>query len=142
MILQHGDTTITSDGAICRKAVNRTGSLSVKGMIVRFDSVFEDLAFIMAPVSCTDSCAIVYDDAIPDGDICRVVIGGVAQILLESVSGTLCGNWVKTSDTEAGRADGSIVSAPIGLPLRYQQIGQSLECKGPGELVRVKLQIA
>jgi hypothetical protein len=113
----------------------------VKGTIVHFISGYDDFSFETSPTKCMESCAVVYDDAVPDGDPCRVVISGIAQVLLESVAGTMCGNWVKTSDVEAGRADGSIVSAPVGVPLRLQQLGQSMEQKGAGELVRIKLQM-
>jgi hypothetical protein len=133
------ESGFTDDGGFYRVAVNKTGSASEKGTVVQFCTGAGDLAFDVAPLSSYGVCGIVYDDGIADGDPCRVVVAGCAKVLLESTTGSTAGHWVRSSDTEAGRANATTPVVPESIPLRFQQLGQAMETKGSGELCSITL---
>lgn len=94
----------TPEGGLYTTLTNKTGSASVKGAIIRASGSNDD-AFILTVAEDYMPIGAVYEAGIADGSECKVVIAGVAEVLLMNSSSATHGYWVKTSDTVAGRAD-------------------------------------
>lgn len=118
------------------KLTNKTGAVSVIGTIVRADTT-TDMAFDIAPINSDEPIGIVAENGIADGDECFIIVGGVAQVLLEDTTASTRGNWVMVSGT-AGRADATNAN-PVGVPSHWREIGHCLESKGAGTNVLAKV---
>ena len=92
----------TQEGGLAVKLINKTGAPTVKGTIVSPSTTVND-AVIISPLSGTEPCGVIYDKGIADGLECWVVIGGVAQILMQNATSATAGQWCGISPT-AGRA--------------------------------------
>lgn len=137
------DTTLgysrqTEDGAQVVYYINKTGAASVKGTVVETSSSVSKAVEISA-ADCIDPIGVILESGIPDGELVPVVISGPAQVLLEddpaSTSGTL-NYWVRTSASQAGRADATN-AAPAGgtigaLEDHLQEMGHCLETVAGG----------
>lgn len=121
------NSRFTKEGGIFAKLTNKTGVPSVKGSLIRPDTVVDN-AFILTAADDDECCGVVYEDGIADGDECKIVFSGRAQILLKDATASTAGNWVKTADV-AGRADATGAS-PAAAPQHFQEIGHCLEAKG------------
>ncbi len=86
---------------------------------------------------------IVYDNGIANGSECRIVISGIAEVLLVNSTSATRGYWAKTSDTVAGRAD--ITSAAptggtiAGLQDHGQEIGHCIASASAGTDVLTRI---
>jgi len=80
---------------------------------------------------------IMYDNDVPDGDSCWVVVQGIAEVLLQ--------DWAKVSDTQNGRADITNLLPPggtiVALEDHLSEIGHCLESKTAGVDVLAKCMI-
>ena len=88
-------------------------------------------AFEKSGTDDSDVIGAVYDAGVADGDWCRVVVGGRAQVLLKDTTASTLGYWVKTSDT-AGRADATTSVPPGHVAGHWQEIGHALETVSGG----------
>jgi len=114
---------MTSEGGLTISLINKTGSPSVKGTVV-IASTSNDNAFITAPVDADEAIGVVLDDGISDGEYCRIVISGKAQVLLENSEAGVNGYWVQCSDTTAGRA----ILEPNPVPAtHWAELGHCIE---------------
>lgn len=86
------------------RLTNRTGAVSVKGMVVTASDTYDN-AFAINPADIPKPFGVVYESGIADGAECYVVTGGVADVLLQDNTAATRGYWAKVSDTAAGRAD-------------------------------------
>lgn len=86
------------------RLTNRTGAVSVKGMVVTASDTYDN-AFAINPADIPKPFGVVYESGIADGAECYVVTGGVAEVLLQDNTSSTRGYWAKVSDTAAGRAD-------------------------------------
>jgi hypothetical protein len=126
---------ITDAGGYAIKLTNKTGSASVKGELVA-PSAAVDESFIQCTADDYDPIGAVYDDGIADGSTCWVVIGGVAEVLLMDQTAATRGNWVRLSETEAGRAD-ITAAAPSGgtigeIDAHTRELGHCIESVAAG----------
>lgn len=114
--------------------INKTGAPSVKGTIVMMGTVVDD-SFIVATASTAMPIGVVLDDGVPDGEYCRIVRDGPAQLLLKDTVSSAVGNWVYMSDV-AGRADASLAAPPGGtvtaLETHMSELGHCRETKTGG----------
>ncbi len=108
------------------RLINKTGVPSVKGTIV--DSTTDDFSFKVADASSNHVIGIVFDDGIVDGELCLVIMVGIAQVLLKDATLSTAGNWVKTSNV-AGRADATEGSPPAA-PTHFLEVGHCIQTKG------------
>jgi hypothetical protein len=128
---------ITPEGGTAVWLVNKTGAPSVRGMIVRASTVV-DGAFSIPVVDSNMPIGIVYDSGIPDGQPCRVVVGGIADVLLTDGTASTCGNWVRTGDAlgSEGTARADLAGPPGGgvnvHEAHMAEIGHSLQTVGAG----------
>lgn len=118
-------SVFTLEGGLAVRLVNKTGADSVKGSIVASGVV--DRGFELTSSDDFEPIGVVYEDGIPDGEECLVVISGVAYVLLQTGTTATRGYWARTSTSEAGRADITTVSAPGFILTHFAEIGHCLE---------------
>jgi len=119
---------LTPEGGIAIYLTNKTGSASIKGTVIEA-SAGTDNSFGVAPSNAVDPIGVVYDDGIADGELCRIVVAGRAQVLLKDTTGSTRGNWVEVSDV-AGRANATLASP--NQVTHFAEVGHSLETKTGG----------
>lgn len=132
----------TTEGGLFITLTNRTGSASVKGSIVSASTTYEN-AFSLTGLAAYKAIGVVYDAGIADGSECRVVIAGIAEVLLEDGTAATKGHWVKTSATTGGRADATNMSEPgatlAELQEHSQEIGHCIDDATAGTDVLAKI---
>lgn len=122
---------ITPEGGYCIWLTNKTGGASVKGTVV-VASAGTDTAFDLAGVGADDAFGIVYDAGIADGSPCRVVIAGLADVLVEAADVIARKNWVRTATATAGRASMGAVVGGGSVAEHFLELGHCLETKVNG----------
>lgn len=122
---------ITPIGGDCYLMINKTGAPSVKGSLVGADTTTDE-AFELETAADFDPIGIVYEDGIADGDRCWVVYGGVADVLLEDGTGSVHGNWVGVSLSDAGRCDASDTDPPGFVIGHFREVGHSIQTVSSG----------
>ena len=119
--------------------INKTGAPSVRGEHVEAHT--DDFAFKLGDADGNESDAVVVDDGIADGEWCRVAFSGFVQLMLEDGSTATAGYWVRTSITQAGRADATNAAPPGGgIPehdAHATELGHCHESAGSGTDVLV-----
>ena len=116
---------ITEEGGFFVSLINKTGVNSVKGSVVRISATQN--AFELNPTSGTLWFGVVYESGIADGSLCRVVIRGIAEALLEDSTASAAQNVIAPSATTAGRFDCS--GAGPGNCLETKSSGTNVLCK-------------
>lgn len=131
---------ITDVGGVAIRLLNKTGSASVKGMLVKAGSV--DNSFISTGTDEAMPIGVVYEAGVADASLCWVTIYGVAEVLLEDSTASTAGYWCRTSTTAAGRCIMSTAAPPGGgvseLDQHEREIGHCIETKGSGTSVLAK----
>lgn len=140
-----GAAFLTAEGGFAIAMVNKTGAPSVKGMVVTPGGA--NFGFVATGVSAYSAIGCVYNEGIPDGDTCLVVISGICDVLLEDATASTAGYWVKTSDIAGGRADATLASPPGGgipeLTEHSRELGHCLESVSAGvdKIARITLHL-
>ena len=105
----------TPEGGSAEFHINKTGSGSIGGQVVRYGTTEESV--ITTAATEFQMIGVVYNASwnvdVADGSEIAIVTEGEVDALLEDGTGSTAGNWVKTSDTQAGRVDATIL-APSG----------------------------
>jgi hypothetical protein len=121
---------LTPLGGIAIKLINKTGSASVKGELVKANTALAD-SFILAGVDEAEVLGIVYEAGVADGNECFVIVYGIAEVLLEDSLASTYGHWARTSVTQAGRADITNAAPPGGgiiqIDQHLKEIGHCIE---------------
>ncbi len=124
---------MTAEGGLAVRLVNKTGAASVKGTLAEASSA-QDSAFGVADAE-YDTIGAVYENGIADGALCWVVIGGIAEVLLEDATAATRHNWVHSATTD-GRADASLAEPSGGgfnnANEHFKEIGHCLESVAAG----------
>lgn len=123
------NSRFTKEGGIFVKLTNKTGVPSVKGSLVRSDTVVDN-AFILTSGDDKECLGVVYENGIVDGDECKIVFSGRVRVLLKDATASTAQNWVATSDVP-GRADATGAN-PAAAPTHFKEIGHGIETKGAG----------
>ncbi len=80
----------TPEGGFAVLVTNKTGAPSVKGSVVEVYGATEvDQAFRLTVADSMSPCGVVYECGIADGSECWVVIGGIAEVLLQNGTSTV-----------------------------------------------------
>lgn len=108
---------------------NKTGSSSVKGSVVSASDT-TDLAFKLQSNE-YDAIGIVLESGIADGQECKIVISGKAQVLLKDSTASARGQVLFSADTD-GRAIASDIPTPPNADSHFKEIGHCIESKGTG----------
>ena len=132
----------TPEGGFAVLMTNKTGVPSVKGSVVEVYGATEvNQAFRLTIADSMSPFGVVYESGIPDSSECWVVIGGIAEVLLQNGTSTVRTYWVRTSTTVPGRADGTNASPPGLAASHFAEIGHSLETKSGGTDVLCKVML-
>jgi hypothetical protein len=128
---------ISDEGGFVTYLTNKTGAPSVKGTLVSA-STTTDNAFGLQSNE-YDAFGVVYESGIQDGDICPIVVSGIASVLLKDGVAVTRSMFVVAADTD-GRAN--VVANPgSGLPatdLHFKECGHFIESKAAGTNVLAK----
>lgn len=133
---------ITPIGGLFVRLINKTGAPSQKGCTVSLSSAGDNF-FIKTVVGIPDCIGAVYDDGIADGNLCRVVISGIADVLFvgNTTSGNLARTFIATDPTaDAGKAlSEAVPSPPFATDKHFCEIGHVLDSRVGAGLARVNL---
>lgn len=126
---------LTPEGGIAIKLTNKTGANSVKGTLVEaYDTTAIDNAFKLTSANDYDPIGVVYENDVPDGSECWIVVSGRAQVLLKDSTASTRGHVVIVSDT-IGRATTIAVPSPISGDNHWRECGHCIESKSAGTSV-------
>ncbi|MCK5612882.1 hypothetical protein KAR91_64005 [Candidatus Pacearchaeota archaeon] len=124
--------TITPEGGLAYWMINKTGAPSFKGAVLETHASVAN-AFDLAGVGDPDPIGIIYDDGIADGELCRVVFSGKAEVFyVGSVTLHYFARVTVSADTddEAGKAIAEAVpTSPFSTDKHFQEIGHVLEAR-------------
>lgn len=124
----------TPEGGIAVAMINKTGAVSVKGTIVTAGTV--DNSVVTSAAGGMKPIGAIYNSGVADGAMVYVVFSGIGEVLLQDNSAATAGYWVRTSDTQAGRADASNEFPQGGtiqaLEDHSQEIGHCVETVSAG----------
>lgn len=132
------DRLYTTEQGLTVYLKNATGAASVKGSVVQC-SASVDEAFELQDTR-LESMGIVYDSGIPNGELCRVVVSGIADVLLEDGQSATRGDWLGAATTN-GRAYTDSIPPPISITEHFREIGHCLQAVGPGINVLVRAMV-
>lgn len=119
--------SFTPEGGLAIRLINKTGSTTVRGEVVKAGSAFN--GFIQAPANEDMPIGVVYDDGVAADAPCRIVVAGRAQVLMKDSTATTVGYVLYVSAT-AGRAD---VSATVpSATTHWRELGHCLESAASG----------
>lgn len=127
---------VTPLGGITTRMVNGTGGASVKGMVVSV-STSADNKFI-AQANEYDAFGIVYEDGVADGQPVRIVVSGVAEVLLKDGSAATRGHVALSADTDGRMVTIAVPSSNPVVGEHFKEIGHCCETKNAGTNVLVK----
>jgi hypothetical protein len=120
------------EGGLHVDLINKTGSASVKGSVIAVSTTLDN-AVKLNTTNKPDHIGIVYDNGIPDGSSMRVMVAGVAQVLLKNTKAATHGYLAVISDV-AGRVETKVVPDDV-----KNSVGFCLESKAAGTNVLVKV---
>lgn len=137
--LRSANVKFTAEGGLAIKLVNKTGSNSVKGTVIRAGTVVDN-SFSLETEE-FEAIGVVYDNGIADGNDCFVVVSGIAEVLLKDGTAATRGYWVKCADID-GRAE--VTTPPTGIGAlstaeHFKEIGHCIESKSSGTNVLAKI---
>ncbi len=114
-------TKMTAIGGFAVKLTNNTGGNSVEGQLVMADTTDEN-SFDTAATNALDTIGVVYNGGVADGSDVWIVIGGIAEVLLDA--GGCVHNDRLISSATAGSAD---VGNSPSIAEHFQEIGHAIE---------------
>ncbi len=115
----------TAIGGYAIKLTNTTGAVTVKGQTVKADPDTDD-AVILTDADDNECLGVFLDAGVADDAEAWVVQGGIADVAMEDDTAATHGNWVETSDSEAGYANAESTT-PIAAPQHFNEIGHCIE---------------
>lgn len=133
---------VTPEGGLAIILTNKTGAASVKGTLVQPSNTTAN-AVKLAAVGEADISGVMYEDGVPDGSSCWVVISGIADVffvgdvVLEYMA-RLCASG------DTGAANGKAISeavptSPFATDKHFQEIGHCIEARTGAGLAKVVL---
>ena len=133
--IQVGEKTkMTRLGGFAILLTNKTGRNTVKGQLVQTDTSIDD-AFDVVAASGDDCIGIVLDVGVSDGSEAWVVVGGIADVLIDA-GGSTRGDRLITSATP-GSADVWNVGGAVAT--HFQEIGHCIQTRIGAGLARAVL---
>jgi hypothetical protein len=141
--LRTGGVGFTPEGGILHKYVNRTGAPSIKGTVVGHSTAYDNsVSLPNIPLAAT---GIMYDDGIPDGNLCNVVIHGKAWVRIENDIEVKHNYWVGASTVTPGTALATTEPPGGGFSLvtqeHFREIGHVCTYRAAGSTALVLIQL-
>jgi hypothetical protein len=119
---------ITAEGGFAIKKFNRTGLPTVKGTVLQNHDGYNN-SFTFADESSRNATSVVYENNVPNGGECWVIVSGCCEVLLKNSTVATAGYWAKISNV-SGRADiTTAIPAGGGIPEiddHFREIGHCL----------------
>lgn len=133
-----GKTKRTGEGGYAIRVINGTGAVSVKGSVVA-GSTSNDNTVRLCPADAVVPFGVMLEDGIPDGELCWVVVTGIAEVLLKDATEAIRGYWVGMSDV-TGRAYTAhhTGTTPPEQATHNLELGHCIETKAAGTGVLAK----
>ena len=129
-----GTIANTSEGGLVILVHKLPVSITRRGLVCRASTNIP-LSWEISQASERSMLGVIYEDD-ENPDLTWVVISGIAQVLLQDGTAAAPGNWVKTSDSQPGRANATTVTPPDGtmpkISERLRELGYCLESKTAG----------
>lgn len=122
-------TTLQNPSNLTIKLINKTGSSSVLGSVIS-SSDAHNLSFRLQENE-YDAIGIVAENGIADGQECRIIVSGKAQVLLKDTVSSTRGHVVFSADTD-GRAITAAIPTPPNADSHFKEIGHCIESKDAG----------
>lgn len=132
-ILTNGNFLVTPEGGIAVKLINKTGSPSVKGMLIK-NSPNTANAVELTDITGAGlymPIGVFYEDGKIDGDYCWVVVSGIAHVYITVGLAVVLGTGLRTSATTEGTAH-QFTPSPTDDE-HFREIGHTLEAKDAGD---------
>ena len=128
-ILTNGNFLVTPEGGIAVKLINKTGSPSVKGMVVKNSPNTTNAVELtdIAGAGLYMPIGVFYENGKIDGDYCWVVISGIAYVYITIGLAVDLGAGLRTSATTAGTTH-QFTPTPADDE-HFREIGHTLESK-------------
>jgi hypothetical protein len=89
-------------------------------------------AVTYAVVNADDCYGVVYDDGVADAAQCRVVVTGIADVLIEAADTIQRRYWVRCPTTTAGRGSTGAIVGGGSVAEHFKEIGHCQETKANG----------
>lgn len=124
----------TTEGGFAIRVLNKTGAASVKGTVVIASTATAN-AVATAPIDADMPIGVMYENGIADGQLCWVVVSGIAEVLFKNTVAPILGGIVFCSST-AGRVD--ISNSIPSTTVHYREVGHCFEAKAGGTNVLAK----
>ena len=121
---------LTPIGGIAVKLTNTTGANTIAGQIVKADTTTDD-AVILTTAGDVECIGVFLDSGVADDAEAWVVVAGIADVAMQDNTAATHGNWVETSDAEAGYANATAAS-PAAAPAHFEEIGLCIESVAAG----------
>lgn len=123
-------TKMTAIGGFAIKLTNKTGAVTIQGQLVKADTANND-AIILTAAGDTECIGVFLDAGVADDSEAWVVIAGIADVAMEDNTAATRGNWVETSNAEAGYANAT-AGSPAAAPGHFEEIGHCIETVAAG----------
>jgi hypothetical protein len=126
------------DGGAYVWMINKTGAPSIKGTIAHVSPTTDDAFSLTGHQS--DAIGVVFDDGVPDGERCRLVVAGKAQVLFEDGCTPVRGQWLRPSATVSRGLCIELMPGGIIIPVaeHFKEVGHVIESKPAGTNVLAK----
>lgn len=118
-------TKLTAIGGFAILLTNTTGANTVQGQLVKADIAVDDAAILTAAGD-NECFGVFLDSGVADDAEAWVVVAGIADVAMQDNTASTHGNWVETSDSEAGYANAESTS-PAAAPAHFEEIGHCIE---------------
>lgn len=131
----------TPEGGVVTWVINKTGALSIKGYVVEPEGT-TDFAVKYTNPGDADPVGIVYDPDVPDGELMRIVVAGIADVFYRGNVTRATFSRVATTG-EAGNGGQAVNEAlptpPFATDKHFQEIGHPIESRSGAGLAKTIL---
>jgi len=110
-------------GGTCIKVTNKTGGNTVAGRLVKTSTANDD-SVVYTAIGDTECIGVFLESGIADGSEAWVVVGGIADVMLDDNVAAVHGNWMGTG---AGAGYARTQASPAAAPQHFEEIGHCLE---------------
>lgn len=132
-----GKFKLTSTGGFAIKITNKTGGVTVQGQLaIVYSATAVDDAFTIAALNDDGVFGIVLDAGVADGSEAWIVVGGIADVLMDA-GGSARGDRIISSPNTAGSGDVWNVGGAVAT--HFQEIGHCIETRVGAGLARIVL---
>ena len=126
----------TTEGGLAILLTNKTGANSVKGSSVSIYASLDNAVSLQTLAY--DITGIMYQDGVPDGQPCWVVVDGIADVLFQDTIAPVRG-YMAIGSATSGRASNTAISSNPAMTDFVKEFGRVLETKTAGTNITAKV---